>query len=500
MDIRMPSTPDLDLTASRCRFPLDSLECCPPVSTSPPTPIAVPPGLPYILSGSPIPQTEFMAPPANRLIDLLNLHYPDFVLTQPLQAYARRAVRMAMQCHTSALGGHVERCPEGHVERIFYNSCGHRFCPRCAGRKRRSWLIKQRAKLLPVRHYHAVFTLSHAFNPLWRLNPQAMGDLLFHNAIDALRELLGDERRLGAEPGITVTLETWDDRLKFHPHLHCLVTGGGLSPDGEWNDVSNPRCLVAVKPLMVEFRKRFCQGLTQMLTDETLTLPEDTTTRHWLNTLNKVNRQKWEVFIATPPEDGGPSTDDILRYQAEDVAGGPLSGERLVSINELSETQLAYLKSVPLSESRLEETTEEGTIVFRWGTYDPATGKRERTEIESLPAEEFLRRYLQHVPPPGYHTVRHYGLYTSAKKTDYEQAQQLLAGRQPPCEPDNNATEPDTEHEPGQWSQDHTCPICGKPLVVSALLPSSRTGKLIPRVRLDQVLARPPDLGGTHVS
>ncbi|MCP3994739.1 MAG: transposase, partial [bacterium] len=157
------------------------------------------------------------------------------------QEHVRRAVRMAMHCHTSALGGHVERCPDGHIERIFYNSCGHRFCPRCAGRKRRSWLIAQRAKLLPVRHDHVVFTLPHAVNPLWRRNPQVMGDLLFHSATDALRELLGDERRLGAEPGITVTLETWDDRLKFHPHLPCLVTGGGLSPEGEFESALSGR-------------------------------------------------------------------------------------------------------------------------------------------------------------------------------------------------------------------------------------------------------------------
>ncbi|MCP4404202.1 MAG: hypothetical protein GY801_43705, partial [bacterium] len=200
---------------------------------------------------------------------------------------------------------------------------------------------------------------------------------------------------MGAEPGITVTLETlrqaqdtaWDDRLKFHPHLHCLVTGGGLSPDGDWHDVSNPRCLVAVKPLMVEFRTRWCQGLTQILTDETLSLPEGTTTRHWLKRLKQVTRQNWEVFIATPPEDGGPRPDDMLRYQAEDVTGGPISGERLVSIKDLSETQLAYLTSAPLSETRLDEATEKDTIVFRWGRDDPATGKRERTEIESLPVE-----------------------------------------------------------------------------------------------------------------
>ncbi len=296
-----------------------------------------------------------------------------------------------------------------------------------------------------------------------------------------------------------MTLETWDDRLQFHPHLHCLVTGGGLSPDGAWLDVPNPRCLVAVTPLMVEFRKRYCQGVRRLLTDEALILPEDTTTRRWLNRLNRVNRQNWEVFIAKPPEDGGPNTDDILRYQAEDVAGGPLSGERLVSIKELSETQLAYLKSAPLSENRLEEATND-LITFRWGRYDPATGRRDRTEIEPLPPDEFLRRYLQHVPPPRYQTVRHYGLYTSAKKADYAQAQQLLAGRQPPSDADTpfDASEPDRGTD--TWTQDHTCPVCGAPLVVSALLPSSRTGKIVPRVRLGQVLARPPTAGDVHAT
>ncbi len=167
-----------------------------------------------------------------------------------------------------------------------------------------------------------------------------------------------------------------------------------------------------------------------MLTDETLSLPEDTTTRRRINTLNNVNRQNWEVFIATPPEDDGSSTDDMLRDQAEDVAGGPLSGERLISIKALSETPLAYLTSSPFHETRLEDAPK-GTVCFRWGTYDPATGKRERTQIEPLPVEEFLRRSLQHVPPPRYQTVRHDGLSTSAKKAEYTQAQQILAGRAP---------------------------------------------------------------------
>ncbi len=175
MAVFLPSPLDPALTTSRCWFPLGALEDCPPVPTRTPSPVAVPPGLPYRLSGCPTLQTALMEPPANRLIDLRHLQYPDVVLTQPLPAHVRRAVRMAMHCQSSALGGHVERCPDGHIERMFYNSCGHRFCPRCAGRKRRSWLITQRAKWLPVRHDHVVFTLPHAVNPLWRRNPQVMG-------------------------------------------------------------------------------------------------------------------------------------------------------------------------------------------------------------------------------------------------------------------------------------------------------------------------------------
>jgi hypothetical protein len=344
-----------------------------------------------------------------------------------------------------------------------------------------------------------VFTLPHTFNDLWHWNFQALGNLLFHSAVDALRALLADPRWLGVAPGITVTLETWDDRLFFHPHVHCLVTGGGLTPEGEWADVSNPRCLVAVTPLMWEFRKRFCQGLTQALQDGMLTLPEGTTTRQWLNRLKKANRQNWEVFIAKPPEDGGPTTEDILRYQAEDVAGGPLSGDRLVSIPDLSTAQLAYLKSAPLHATRLEEAPE-GQVSFRWGAYDPATGTRERTQIDTVPVSEFLRRYLQHIPPPHFQTVRHYGLYTSAKKAAYEQCCEQLKDRQPPVPTSDTAPESSLSEASAQWLRDHTCPTCGQPLIVTAYIPSSLTGKVIPRPPLGSVPARPPTPGGAHAS
>jgi hypothetical protein len=455
------------------------------------------PGAPFPLNRLCVPKPEVMEPPANRLIDLLTTHYPAFEQTQPLQDHVRQAVQMTLMCHTAALGGHVERCPHGHVERIFYNSCGHRSCPRCAARKRRKWLLTRQGKLLPVRHYHVVFTLPHRFNDLWYWNFQALGTLLFHSAVDALRTLLADPRWLGAEPGITMTLETWDDRLRFHPHVHGLVTGGGLSPDGEWVDGANPRCLVAVKPLMWEFRKRFCQGLKDALQAGTLTLPEQTTTRQWLNRLNKVNRRKWEVFIAKPPEEGGPTTEAILRYQAEDVAGGPLSGNRLLSGPDLSATQLAYLTSAPLHDTRLAEASDDH-VSFWWGAYDADTGKRERDQIETLPVSEFLQRYLQHIPPPHYQTVRHYGLYTSAEKAAYEQCCESLKDRQPPVPPEDATPESSVPEASPEWLREHTCPTCGLPLIVTAYLPSSLTGKVAPRLPIGHAPARPPTPGGVH--
>jgi len=440
-----------------------------------------------------LPRIEVIEPPANRLIDLIKAHYPAYEKRTPLPDHVRHAVQMVQYCHTDALGGHVERCPDGHISRIFYNSCGHRCCPRCAGRQRRQWLLHRRAKLLPVRHYHAVFTLPHAFNDVWRLNFQLLGNLLFHTSTDSLRALLADPPWLGAAPGITVTLETWDDRLCFHPHVHCLVTGGGLTPEGTWKDAPNPRCLVAVSPLMWEFRKRFCQGLKEALEQDTLRLPEGTTVRQWLNRVNKANRQNWEVFIAKPPEEGGPTTEELVRYQAENVAGGPLSGDRLLSVPEFSTTQLAYLKSAPLSDTRLEDAPE-GRVSFCWGAYDPETGRRERTQVETLPVSEFLRRYLQHIPPSGYQTVRHYGVYTSANKAAYERCRACLSDRTSDALPSGADDAADTD----SWVQQHTCPVCGTPLLVSSYLPSSLTGNVLPRVPIGHVFAPGSSLRGGH--
>jgi hypothetical protein len=267
---------------------------------------------PFPLAG--LQSAEIIHPPTNLLIDILKQHAIDYTKNHALPDHIIRTLRIINMCHTSALGGHVESCPDGHVSRIFYNSCGNRCCPRCAPRLRIGWLERRREVILPVQHFHVVITLAHTFNQLWKSNTKILGELFFHIAKEVLSDFLSDNRWLGAdEIGMTMTLETWDDRLFFHPHLHILVTGGGLSSEGNWIDVPNPRILVHVKPLMWEFRKRFCAALKQMLLDGVLSLNDGSSVNYWIKRIKTANHKKWAVFIAPPPEEGGPTTDDILR-------------------------------------------------------------------------------------------------------------------------------------------------------------------------------------------
>jgi predicted nucleic acid-binding Zn ribbon protein len=280
-------------------------------------------------------------------------------------------------------------------------------------------------------------------------------------------------QRLGGLPGMIAALHTWDDQLLLHPHLHCLVTGGGLSPDGEWR-ASRADFLVHVHPLMHRFRHLFCRAVERELRKHALVLPEGERLQTLLNTIHRVNRTDWEVFIAKPPEAGGPSSDEVLRYQAKAVAGGPVSDVRL-------ETQLQYITEVAGADFRLHDSTVS-EVTIRYGAYNPQTQRRERNQVLTLPMDEFLQRLLLHVPPPSTQTVRSYGLYASAKTDALEQSRVLLPSARPvPPTPSDATTTTDStkalslEDYAEQRAQ---CPVCGKALVMTRRLPSSITGKL----------------------
>src|SRR5919197_3197360 len=165
--------------------------------------------------------------------------FPAYEQTHPLPAHVRKAARAIMQCRTAVLGGHVQACPDGHMARVWYNSCRHRSCPQCAYLQTERWLAVQQARLLACDHSHVIFTLPHDLNPLWLANVPVMTTLLFQAVRDTLGTLLADPKYLGAQPGILAALHTWSQTLVLHPHVHSLVTGGGLTPDGQGQGARN---------------------------------------------------------------------------------------------------------------------------------------------------------------------------------------------------------------------------------------------------------------------
>src|SRR5215467_9573460 len=205
--------------------------------------------------------------------------FPAYEQRHALPAHVRRAAHAIMQCRTAALGGHVQACPDGHMSRIWYNSCRHRSCPRCAYLQTECWLALQRARLLACDHYHVIFTLPHDLNPLWLANVPVMTTLLFQAVRATLSALLADPKYLGAQPGIMAALHTWSQTLVLHPHVHCLVTGGGLTPTGQWVAVRNG-FLLPVRVVMAVFRGKLLAAIRQALA-----LPEAIRPQQMLNLL-----------------------------------------------------------------------------------------------------------------------------------------------------------------------------------------------------------------------
>jgi hypothetical protein len=225
--------------------------------------------------------------------------FPAYEQPQPLPAHVRKAAHALMQCRTAALGGHIQACPDGHVTGVWYNSCRHRSCPQCAYRQTERWLRLQQARLLACDHYHVIFTLPHDLNPLWLANVPGMTTLLFQAVRDTLGTLLADPKYLGAQPGIIAALHTWSQTLVLHPHMHCLVTGGGLTAEGAWKAVRKG-FLLPVRVVMAVLRGKLLAAIRQALAREELRLPEGIRPQQMLNLLMRLGhprKTKWNVHI-----------------------------------------------------------------------------------------------------------------------------------------------------------------------------------------------------------
>jgi hypothetical protein len=364
-----------------------------------------------------------------------------------LSGVQRQALRDLANCRTAALGGHVERCLDCGHERIAYNSCRNRHCPKCQALARARWLERQAEHLLPVEYHHVVFTLPAEVAVLALARPALVYDLLLRSAAATLRDVAANPKRLGATVGVLTVLHTWGQNLHHHPHVHCVVTGGGLSCDGAGTPDDAPRwrsCrpgfFLPVRVLSRVFRGKFLAGLRAAVTDGRLAEP-DGGAAWW----SAQYRHEWVVY--SKPPFGGP--EQVLKYLAR------------------------YTHRVAISNSRLLEL-RDGRVTFRYKDY--AEGHRPKTM--TLDALEFLRRFVQHVLPKGFVKIRHYGLLANAQREV-----RLALSRRLLLEALIAAAGADPQPASIEPAQPRCCPNCGGQRLVYAELepaPPGSTGMASP--------------------
>lgn len=295
-----------------------------------------------------------------------------------------RAMGAIETCRTAALGGHIDRCDQCGIEKIFYNSCRNRHCPKCQSLDKERWLEQRRSELLPVPYFHVVFTLPEPLNLLALGNPREIYDLLFHSASETLLEVAADPKHLGARLGILAVLHTWSQTLLLHPHLHCIVPAGGPSQGGERWVTGSEKFLLPVRVLARVFRGKFLSGLKRLYREGRLSLSggaevlSDPFEFH--NFVEGLYRKSWWVY--SKPPFGGP--EQVLKYLARYTHRVALSNHRLIRL-------------------------ENDRVTFSYKDYSQRGRRREMT----LPAEEFIRRFLLHILPDRFVRIRHYGLFAN---------------------------------------------------------------------------------------
>jgi hypothetical protein len=349
------------------------------------------------------------APSAGRyggvdLAEIFRTHGEAFRRTHRLTRAQRRAMRAIETCRTAALGGHRDVCDQCGTERLSYNSCRNRHCPKCQRLATARWLEARRAELLPVEYFHVVFTLPHALYALLDRNARLLYTLLFRTTAATLSTFAHDPRHLGGELGVTAVLHTWGQTLTQHIHLHCIVTGGALAPDGSRWISTKPGFLFPVRALAQVFRAKYLEALERAAAAGTLALPDALSVSDafpaWLAALRQ---QAWVVY-AKPPFAG---PEQVLQYLGRYTHRVALSNDRLVAL-------------------------QDGVVRFRWKDYRDG----DRVKIMALPAEEFIRRFLLHIVPERFVRIRHFGfLANRAREAKLERCRQLLRVPVPPPAP-----------------------------------------------------------------
>jgi hypothetical protein len=376
--------------------------------------------------------------PALEVADILRAHGAEYCARHPVSPQQAAVMRHLAQCRTAALGGHVDGCDRCGFMRVSYNSCRDRHCPKCQATQRQQWIEARLERVLPVGHFHVVFTLPEELKPLMLRNQALLYDLLFRAASQTLLTLAGDRRRLGAQIGFSAILHTWGQNLLFHPHLHCVVTAGGLSFDGEHWVPTRQDYLLPIKVLGRLFRGKFLATLQELYRSNQLTLRGSTADladpRAFAALRDRLYRTDWIVY-AKPPFGG---VQQVFQYLGR------------------------YSHRVAISNSRL-LSMEDGKVAFRYKDYRDG----DRWKVMTLDADEFLRRFLLHVLPKRFVRIRHYGLMAGCNvATKLHQARCLLAPAAPVAQAPHPAPIPTWDQRVLAWTgQDPMrCPRCQGPL------------------------------------
>ncbi len=346
-------------------------------------------------------------------------------------------------CRSVALGGHVLRCQSCHHQQIAYNSCRNRHCPKCQGSAAHRWLKARQADLLPVEYYHLVFTLPAPISSLAYSNQSVIYTILFKTAAKTLQTIAADPKHLGARLGLTLVLHTWGSAMMHHPHVHGIVPGGGLSMDGERWVSCKSGFFLSVRVLSRLFRRLFLERLKEAFQTGELkffgehrALADATAFADWLKPMKQID---WVVYAKRPF--AGPEA--VLAYLSR------------------------YTHRVAISNSRLLSFDEQG-VAFKWKDY--RCKQRFRYKTMALKTDEFIRRFLIHVLPGGFHRIRHYGLLANSRRRDnLERARQLLIDQAKEVvnkKVASEATKPQQDQVAEPVQSTYTCPDCGNPMVI----------------------------------
>jgi len=340
-------------------------------------------------------------------------------------------------CRSAALGGHVLFCQACDHQQIAYNSCRNRHCPKCQASAAHRWLDARQADLLPVDYYHLVFTLPEPISDLALQNKDVIYNLLFQAATQTLQIIAKDPKHLGAKIGVTLVLHTWGSAMTHHPHVHGVVTGGGLSVAGERWVACKPGFFLPVRVLSRLYRRLFLEKLTQayqlnqlQFFAEQQAIKEEKPFMDWVKSLSQI---EWVVYAKRPF--AGPAA--VLAYLSR------------------------YTHRIAIANSRLLSMDEQG-ITFKWKDYRRKKAKQYTTM--TLTADEFIRRFLLHVLPGGFHRLRHYGLIANANRKDnLLRARKLLQVNNSDVSAQEETTDKQQREE---QSATYVCPDCGASMIV----------------------------------